>query len=289
MTFKVTIEGRTTSISTWVTNEIQKGQLILGSGVLEDLDLQLYDVPDILSLSGHAEDTRTLRNPCGSSPVTRSSQAIRRETTNPQSYPPNDFLLPLHRGFHREIVIGGDGKWRIYYLTPDQKSKIRSKKDAVQHMKNFNGITTENFNFQQYKLDIKDPHKIYQSMRHVNPGRRSTSHNIPQGLYQSIQSNDSAPSAGENQDRYREEDHSWDQNDDTANIKVEFYPEPYNTGGFYRGEWRSSKYFSSDETEEEAMPYKTQGVDLQDNVDYWRRHESQTKYCCQIPTLPILN
>jgi hypothetical protein len=160
VTFKVTIEGRTTSVSTWVTNEIQKGQLILGSGVLEDLDLQLYDVPDILSLSGHAEDTRTLRNPCGSSPVTRSSKVVRRETSNPQSYPPSDFLLPLHRGFHREIVIGGDGKWRIYYLTPDQKSKIRSKKDAVQHLKNFNGITTENFNFQQYKLDIKDPHKI---------------------------------------------------------------------------------------------------------------------------------
>ena len=49
MTFKITIEGRTTTVSAWVTNEIQTGQLILGSGVLEDLNLQLYNIPDILS------------------------------------------------------------------------------------------------------------------------------------------------------------------------------------------------------------------------------------------------
>ena len=74
MTFKITIEGRTTTVSAWVTNEIRTGQLIQGSRVLEDLNLQLYDVPDILSPSGHAEDTDTIKDPHGSSPVTRASK-----------------------------------------------------------------------------------------------------------------------------------------------------------------------------------------------------------------------
>ena len=93
MTFKITVEERTTSVSAWVTNKIQPGQLILGSGVMEDLGLQLYNV---LSLSGHAEDTRTLRDPRGSSPVTRSSNQGRRlpsrEMSNPQSFTPGGFV-----------------------------------------------------------------------------------------------------------------------------------------------------------------------------------------------------
>ena len=111
-------------------NKIQKGQLILDLGVMEDLDLQLHNVPNILSLSGHAEYTRTLQNPCGSSPVTRSLKASRHETVNPQSYPPSDFLLPLHLGFHREIIIGSDGKWTMYYFTPDQKTPCHTGKNV---------------------------------------------------------------------------------------------------------------------------------------------------------------
>ena len=34
-----------------------------------------------------------------------------------------------------------------------------------------------------------------------------------------------------------------------------------------RDEWRSRKQFSSDDTEEEAAPYKTRNVTLQDSVD----------------------
>ena len=51
-------------------------------------------------------------------------------------------------------------------------------------------------------------------------------------------------------------------------------------GGFYRGEWGTSKYFSSNETEEEAMPYKMQSVDIQHNDDLksWWRYESKTNY-----------
>ena len=70
MKFKITIEGRTTIIGAWVTNEIQMGQLILASGVVEDLNLQLCNIPHVLSFSSHAEDTDTIKDPRGSSPVT---------------------------------------------------------------------------------------------------------------------------------------------------------------------------------------------------------------------------
>ena len=81
-----------------------------------------------------------------------------------------------------------------------------------------------------------------------------------------MQSDDSAQSAGESQNRYQEEDHYWDQTEDTY-IKSEFDPGPYNTDGLHPDKWRSRKHFSSDETEEEAVPYKTQNITLQDNVD----------------------
>ena len=72
--------------------------------------------------------------------------------------------------------------------------------------------------------------------------------------------------------QYREEDHywdqgaCWDQTEDTY-IKEEFDPGPYNTDVLRRDEWRSIKQFSSDDTEEEAAPYKTRNVTLQDSVD----------------------
>lgn len=138
MTFKITIEDRTTTVSTWVRNDIQPGQLVLGFGVLEDLGFQLYDILDILSVSGHAEDTRTLKDPHGSSLVTRSSKQTRslpsRDISDPHSYPPNDFLILFQYSFHREIVIGSKGKWTIYYYTPDQE-RIRTKKEAGPYIK----------------------------------------------------------------------------------------------------------------------------------------------------------
>ena len=121
MTFKITIEKRTTTVSAWVMNDIPTGQLILGSGVLEALNLPLYNIPDILSHSGHAEDTDTIKDPRGCSPVTRASKlrVPSRDISCPQSYPPNAFLIPFKHGFHREIVLGAVGKKAIYYITPE--------------------------------------------------------------------------------------------------------------------------------------------------------------------------
>ena len=68
-----------------------------------------------------------------------------------------------------------------------------------------------------------------------------------------MQSDDSAQSAGESQNKYQEEDHFLDQTEDTY-IKSEFDPGQYNTDGLRRNEWRSRKQISSDEMEEEAVP-----------------------------------
>ena len=109
MSFKIRIEGQTTTLSAWVTNEIEMGQLILGTGILEDLNLQLHDIPDLLNFSGHAEDTDTIRDPRGCSPVTRSlkRRVLSRDISHSQNHPSDaDFLVPFNHGFQREIVKG---------------------------------------------------------------------------------------------------------------------------------------------------------------------------------------
>ena len=230
----------------------------------------MYDIPDILSLSGHAEDKRTIRDPHESSRVTRSSKQTRRllsrDISDPHSNPPNDFLIPFQYGFHREILIGSKGKWTIYYYPPDRE-RIRTKKKADPFIKHLKNITIENFTFQKVKLSINDPLNKYQSIRYANQSRCSTSRTIPQGSYQSTLSNDSAQSVGENQ-QYRKEDQDacWDQTEDTY-IKEEFDPGPYSTDVLHCDEWRSRKQISSDDTEEEAAPYETRNVTLQDSVD----------------------
>ena len=63
VTFNATIGGKTVSVSAWVTPDVQDGTLVIGSGTLEDLGLQLQDIP--------AQDARIRANPSGSSAVTR--------------------------------------------------------------------------------------------------------------------------------------------------------------------------------------------------------------------------
>ena len=104
--FKINILEWVTTVSAWVTNEIPPGSLILGYGVLEDLNFTLQDIPDILSHSGHAEDTDTIKGPHGSSPVTRASKSrITSRDISQQENPSDKFLLPFEIGFRREIVV----------------------------------------------------------------------------------------------------------------------------------------------------------------------------------------
>ena len=115
-------ESRVTTVSAWVTNELPPGSLILGYGVLEDLNFTLDEIPDILSRSGYAEDTNTIKDPHGCSPVTRASKSriTSRDLSQPAD-PPDKFLLPFDYGFRREIVVGGKGKRSAYNIAPDSK------------------------------------------------------------------------------------------------------------------------------------------------------------------------
>ena len=209
ITFKITIEGRTMTVSAWVTNEIKMGQLILGSRVPEDLNLQLYNIPDVLSFRGHAEDTVSIKDPRGCSPVTRASKlwVPSRDISHSQSHPSNAFLVPFKHGFHREIVKSATGRKTVYYITAEGV-RLESKKKLIPHIKHLENITVENFNFVPIELPIVDPLNKYQSTRPADPSHRSTSRAIPQGSYQST--DDSAQSAEETR-QFREADYHWDQ------------------------------------------------------------------------------
>ena len=73
VSFRIVIEGESTVVSAWVTNDINPRQLTLGSDVLEDLVLQLYNIPNTSNPSGHAKDTASIKDPRGGAPVTRSA------------------------------------------------------------------------------------------------------------------------------------------------------------------------------------------------------------------------
>ena len=121
VTFNVTIDGRTTSVSAWVTSDVQKGTMVIGSGTMEDLDLQLQDV--------HAQDTRIKINPSASSAITRSSTTGKHTHINQNNTTgKGNLLLPFNLGFHREVVIGRDGKKAIYYITKDGETKSKVEK-----------------------------------------------------------------------------------------------------------------------------------------------------------------
>ena len=256
VTFNVTIEDKTTSVSAWVTNDIHGGQLILGSGVMEDLGLQLHKIPDTSNPNGHARDTRTVRSPGGSSAVTRSSMIDRHaHATQRGTIAEDDLTLPLKHGFHRRVVIGGDGKRSVYYITPDRTVSIRSRKEMIQRLRQFPtaGLTVDNFTFEDATLHIDDREERYQSIRPADPSRRPAKHNIPQAVYRPTQNENLATRSYENQERP---------------IKIEFDPGSYNTDIHH--DWRAprtSRGFSSDETEEDIRPHRKQNVGLQDNVD----------------------
>ena len=119
VSFRIVVEGQSSMMSAWVTNDIEPGLLALGSDIPEDLGLQLYDIPDASTPSGHAEDTATIKDPRGGAPVTRSEKyrvpAPKISYTN--NHPSDNFLIPFRYGFHREVVQSAKGTYNIYYHT----------------------------------------------------------------------------------------------------------------------------------------------------------------------------
>ena len=258
-------------MSAWVTNDIEPGQLILDSDVPEDLGLQLYSIPDTSSPSGHAEDTNTIKDPRGGSPITRTAKhhAHARDISYSSGHPPDAFLDPFRHGFHRELVTSTNGKRSSTYYLTEEGVRLRSRNEVGPYIKHFEGLTKDSFNFMPVRLPIVDPTNRYQSTRSANPTRRSIPRIVHEEQYQSDDSTHSAEEARRHKQKGPrwEQDACWGQQENII-LKQEFDPSPYNTDAVRHKDrdWRQRKPIipSSDENEEETHQ-ETRHV-AQDNI-----------------------
>jgi hypothetical protein len=197
VSFRIMIGEESTIMSAWVTNDIEPGVLILGTEVMEDIGLQLHDIPDTSNPSGHAEDTATIKDPRGGAPVTRSGK--HRASTPKISYtdgrPPDNYLIPFRYKFHREVVKAVKGNSLTIYYHTESGIRLRTKKDVDPHIEYLPGITRDDFNFTGVILPLDDPGNIHQSIRLAHADRRSVPQINHQGSYQTT--DDSAQSAEE--------------------------------------------------------------------------------------------
>ena len=234
VSFRIVIEGESTIMSAWVTNDIEPRLLILGKDIPEDLGLLLYDIPDTSSPSGHAEDMATIKDPRGSAPMTRSAK--HRVPAHKISYlnghPSDAFLIPFQHGFHREVVRSTNGRTLTIYYHTEDGVQLRTKKEVGPHIKHLQGITKNDFNFLGVILPLDDPTNKYQSVRTAyDTSRRS----LPQITHQeSYQTTDDSAHSAEEAREYRKtdqcwkQDRSWNQTEDTY-TQQDFNPGPYDT------------------------------------------------------------
>ena len=281
VTFNATIGGKTGSVSAWVTPDVEDGTLVIGSGTLEDLGLQLQDIP--------AQDVRIRANPSGSSAVTRSSShGKNRFPTQNNNTGEGDLLLPFEFGFHREIVIGSDDKSETVYYTiqsGDKTKSLRSRQEVMLYLKNHptGSLTEENFSFRRKEhllREEQDPQGHHQSVRRAKTARRSTNPSIPQAPYQPMP-NDDYTNRGRNQTE-NPHTYAWDSNrgagpSSGVPVKMEFDPGPYNTED-QRLNWRrAAKNISSDDTEDEMMKFKPRNARVQDRAELDRLSKAQVQ------------
>ena len=275
VSFRIVVEGQSSMMSAWVTNDIEPGLLALGSDIPEDLGLQLYDIPDASTPSGHAEDTATIKDPRGGAPVTRSEKyrvpAPKISYTN--NHPSDNFLIPFRYGFHREVVQSAKGTYNIYYHT-NSGTRLRTKKEVAPHIEYLQGITQDDFNFRGVILPIDDPTNQYQSIRLAHADRRSTPQATHQESYQTT--DDSAHSAEEARgyrptNRHWAQDSTWSQPEETF-TQQDFDPNLYDPEIVRHKdrdrEWRQKKPIlpSSDETEEDT-PRGTRHNTHRENIE----------------------
>ena len=274
VSFRITIEGESTMMSAWVTDDIEPGLLTLGTDVIEDLGLQLHDIPDTSTPSGHAEDTATIKDPRGGAPVTRSEKhrvpAPKISYTN--GHPSDNYLIPFRYGFHREVVRSAKGNTlRIYYHT-ENGALLKTKKDTTPHIKYLQDITKDDFNFLGVILPLDDPENKYQSVRLAHADRRSVPQITHQESYQTT--DDSAHSAEEARgyrptNRRRTQDVSWNQPEETY-TQQDFDPGPYDTEVVRHKDrdWRQKEPIlpSSDETGED-IPRGTRHGAYRDTIE----------------------
>ena len=122
-------------------------------------------------------------------------------------------------------------QWNVYNLLPHYRQRVENKDEKGGRPAH---QTSQRHHYREFHFPTMQTgnHQPTQNIS-VHPSRQpKLSHTIPQGSYHSMQSDDSAQSAGESQNKYQEEDHFWDQTEDTY-IKSEFDPGPYNTDGLH--------------------------------------------------------
>ena len=142
----------------------------------EDLGLQLGNIPDNSSPSGHADNTVIIEDPRGGAPLIRPANHHVPAHKIPYSnnLPPDAFLIPFQYGFHREVVRSANGKNLTVYYYTENGVQLRTKKDVGPHIKYLQGITRDDFNFSGIILPLDDPTSQYQSVRPANASRRLT-------------------------------------------------------------------------------------------------------------------
>ena len=274
VSFRIMIGEESTMMSAWVTNDIEPGLLILGTEVVEDIGLQLHDIPDTSTPSGHAEDTATIKDPRGGAPVTRAGK--QRASTPKISYitgrPPDNYLIPFEHGFHREVVKAVKGNGLTIYYHTESGIRLRTKKEVDPHIEYLPGITRNDFNFTGIILPLDDPENKHQSIRLAHADRRSVPQINHQGPYQTT--DDSAHSAEEARgyrptNRRRSQDMSWNQPEEVFTQR-DFDPGPYDTKAARHKDrdWRQKEPIlpSSDETGEDTPHGIRQGA-YRDNLE----------------------
>ena len=274
ISFRIVIGEESTIMSAWVTGDIEPGVLILGTEVMEDIGLQLHDIPDTSTLSGHAEDTATIKDERGGAPVTRSGK--HRASAPTISYttgsPPDNYLIPFRHGFHREVVKAVKGNSLTIYYHTESGIRLKTKKEVDPHIEYLTGITRNDFNFTGIILPLNDPESIHQSIRLAHADRRSVPQINHQGSYQTT--DNSAESAEEARgyrptSRRRTQDISWNQPEETYTLR-DFDPGPYDTEVVRHKDrdWRQKEPIlpSSDETGEDTPRGNRQGT-YRDNFE----------------------
>jgi hypothetical protein len=72
-----------------------------------------------------------------------------------------NLMLSFHMGWVREVVsrYAQPNKAKIYYISPDKGTKLRSSKDAVRYFLNYphDNLSAENFSWKQKALGLNDP------------------------------------------------------------------------------------------------------------------------------------
>ena len=91
---------------------------------------------------------------------------------NPRGDKEDDYSTPSQNGFRREVIIDHNGeRMNIYYITPDENTRIASRPAMEQYLKDnpAEGLSIDNFCWQRIILGLNDPEQ--ETVCTANPRR----------------------------------------------------------------------------------------------------------------------